>query len=325
MNRKEGKNEKASRRPELRPQPVLIGAAGVLLLLLLVVILQTAGRHKGTDAPADGSRAAVREAEADGASALREAQAAGAAPVQEAQADGAAPAAQEAAGGEIPLLAADQPGGGAAAGAQAAAEAAPAPTQAPKWASPMERYYKDDTFWNGCPPRDVQLLTPNEYSRPETGLDEVNDIVIHYVDEPGSTAQQNRDYFESLKDGSGRSVSSHFIISLDGTIVQCIPLGEVAYASNHRNSDTISIECCHPDSSGEFTDETYASCVDLTAWLCYVFELSPDHVIRHYDVSGKDCPIFYVRNPEAWEQLKRDVADRYEAYVADYGPRSKDA
>lgn len=186
-------------------------------------------------------------------------------------------------------------------------------TAAKVYSSPMERYFYDDDFWKGCPPRDVQLLTPNPYSRPGDPLEEVRDIVIHYVDEPGSTAQQNRDYFESLQDGS-RSASSHFIISLDGTIVQCIPLGEVAYASNHRNNDSISIENCHPDESGKFTDETYESCVSLAAWLLYAFDLTPDHVIRHYDVTGKDCPLYYVEHPDAWEQMKADIAEKYAAY-----------
>ncbi len=187
--------------------------------------------------------------------------------------------------------------------------------------TPLERYFKDDHFWDGCPERNVQLLTPNEYSRPGISIDEVNDIVVHYVDEPGSTAMQNRDYFESLKDGSGRSVSSHFIISLDGEIVQCVPLGEVAYASNHRNHDTISIECCHPDETGEFTPETYQACVDLAAWLCYAFEISPDHVIRHYDVTEKLCPIYYVEHPDAWEAMKARIRERYEAYETELGKR----
>ena len=191
-----------------------------------------------------------------------------------------------------------------------------------EWASPLDRYFRDEHFWDGCPERNVQLLTPNPYSRPEKPVDEINDIVIHYVDQPGSTAMDNRDYFESLKDGSGRSVSSHFIISTDGEIVQCAPLGEVAYASNDRNHDTISIECCHPDDTGEFTDATYESCIDLTAWLCYAFEIGPEHVIRHYDVTGKDCPIFYVRNPDKWEELKADVARRYEEYEQSLGKRA---
>lgn len=209
--------------------------------------------------------------------------------------------------------------------ADSASGAAGAPPPGPEsaaehpWHTPLERYFMDKNFWRGCPERNVQLLTPNEYSRPEIGIDAVNDIVVHYVDEPGSTAMQNRDYFESLKDGSGRSVSSHFVISLDGEIVQCVPLGEVAYASNHRNHDTISIECCHPDDTGKFTDETYISCVNLCAWLCWAFEISPDHVIRHYDVTEKECPIYYVHHPEAWDALKHDIAERYEKYEQELG------
>ena len=219
-------------------------------------------------------------------------------------------------------VSAEAPGVPGSSGAVNPAETASVPEPpVKKWDSPMERYYMDDSFWDGSPPRDVQLLTPNEYSRPQTPISQVNDIVVHYVDEPGSTAQQNRDYFESMKDGSDRSVSSHFVISLDGSIIQCVPLGEVAYASNNRNNDTISIECCHPDESGLFTDETYESCTDLCAWLCYAFEITPDHVIRHYDVNEKYCPIYYVEHPDAWEQMKKDIADKYGKLEKKFGIR----
>ena len=176
---------------------------------------------------------------------------------------------------------------------------------------PTKRCLVDSSFWDGCPERDVQLLTPNIYSRPQYALEEVSDIVIHYVANPGTTAQQNRDYFEDLKDGKGRSVSSHFVIGLEGEIIQCISCSEWSYASNHRNFDTISIECCHPDLSGRFTDATYESVVKLTAWLCGAFEIGPEHVIRHYDVTGKNCPKYFVENTDAWEQLLADVKDEY--------------
>lgn len=91
---------------------------------------------------------------------------------------------------------------------------------------------------------DQQLLTVNPYSRPGKRLLEVNDIVVHYMGNPGTTAQQNRNYFENLSQQTGDntvSVSSNFIVGLDGEILQCVPVDEVAYASNHRNSDTISI------------------------------------------------------------------------------------
>ena len=44
----------------------------------------------------------------------------------------------------------------------------------------------------------VELLDYNEYSRPGTALEKVNGIVVHYTANPGTTAQQNRDYFEGL-------------------------------------------------------------------------------------------------------------------------------
>lgn len=157
---------------------------------------------------------------------------------------------------------------------------------------------------------DKQLLTVNKYSRPGKSISIVNGIVIHYVANPGTTAQQNRDYFEGLKNQSGSKnvfASSNFVIGLDGEIIECVPVGEVAYASNDRNNDTISIECCHPESDGKFTDETYDSLVILTAWLCKELDLSPKEVIRHYDVTGKICPKYFVDHEDAWKQFHKDV------------------
>lgn len=158
------------------------------------------------------------------------------------------------------------------------------------------------------PEIDVQLLDINEYSRPGVEVEKINGIVIHYTANPGSTAKDNRDYFNSLKDGHGDYISSHFVVGLDGEIVQCVPTWELAYASNERNDDTISIECCHKDETGKFTDETYRSVIQLTAYLCDKYGLTEDDVIRHYDVTGKICPKYYVENEDEWGQFKIDVA-----------------
>lgn len=157
------------------------------------------------------------------------------------------------------------------------------------------------------PKLDIQLLTVNPYSRPGTRLDKIKGIVIHYTANPGTTASRNRNYFEGLKDSKITKASSHFIIGIDGEIIQCIPTNEVAYASNKRNGDTISIECCHPDASGKFTDATYQELVKLTAWLCCEFQISVDDVIRHYDVTGKNCPKYFVENENKWKQFQEDV------------------
>ena len=155
------------------------------------------------------------------------------------------------------------------------------------------------------------FLTANPYSRPGTKREHVRDIVIHYVANPGTSAIQNRNYFEGLKDQSGSktvSASSHYIIGSDGTILQCIPLDEVAYGNYPRNDDTVSIECCHPDSDGRFTDATIKSLIRLTGWLCRELSLNEKHIIRHYDVSGKNCPKYYVEHQDAWRTLKKKLA-----------------
>ena len=155
------------------------------------------------------------------------------------------------------------------------------------------------------------FLTVNPYSRPGTKREHVRDIVIHYVANPGTSAKQNRNYFEGLKDQSGSktvSASSHYIIGSDGTILQCIPLDEVAYGNYPRNDDTVSIECCHPDSDGRFTDATIKSLIRLTGWLCRELALNEKHIIRHYDVSGKNCPKYYVEHQDAWRTLKKKLA-----------------
>lgn len=156
------------------------------------------------------------------------------------------------------------------------------------------------------------FLTPNEYSRPGTALEKINGIVVHYTANPGTDAEANRNYFEGLKDSHLTKVSSHFIIGLDGTILQCIPTDEIAYASNERNADTISIECCHKEESGKFTKKTYRSLVRLLAWLCGEYNLKEDDIIRHYDVTGKDCPRYYVKHEDKWMDLKKDVFDYIE-------------
>lgn len=165
----------------------------------------------------------------------------------------------------------------------------------------------------------VDLLTPNQYSRPQMALKEVKGIVVHYTANPGTTAEQNRSYFESLKETQKTKASSHFVVGIDGKIIQCIPSSEICYASNERNEDTLAIECCHQDETGKFTQETYDSLVELTAWLCGKFNLPVESVIRHYDVTGKDCPIYYVEHEDAWVKFKEDV----QKYLDEHGTEPK--
>ena len=152
-----------------------------------------------------------------------------------------------------------------------------------------------------------QFLPVNDYSRPAIELKAIKGVVVHYVANPGTSASNNRSYFEGLANSGATHASSHFIIGLEGEVIQCIPLNEVAFASNERNRDTISIELCHPDESGRPADETYASLVRLVKWLCETYKLDSGKVIRHYDVTGKMCPKYYVDHPDDWESFLEQI------------------
>lgn len=162
--------------------------------------------------------------------------------------------------------------------------------------------------FNRHPDWTEDFLTISEYSRPGDPLGEVKNIFVHYTANPKTSAAQNRSYFENLKDNHDvRGASAHFIIGIEGEILQIVPLDEMAYAVQTRNGDSISIECCYKYDDGQFTQETYDSLVGLLAWLVDTYELEADDILRHYDCGGKKCPLYYVEHEDAWRILKQDV------------------
>jgi N-acetylmuramoyl-L-alanine amidase len=170
-----------------------------------------------------------------------------------------------------------------------------------------------------------RLLTKNKYSRPCTLLKAVKGIVIHWVANPGSTAQGNRNYFEGLKNqvppDDKRFASAHYIIGLEGEIIRCVPDKEVCYhvgadkytnealrrLSSYPNNCTIGIELCHPAADGKFTDKTLASCREIAASLLAAYSLSGNDIWRHYDVTGKLCPKYFVEHTDEWDAFKASL------------------
>lgn len=169
------------------------------------------------------------------------------------------------------------------------------------------------------------LLTPNPYSRPQYKLEEVRGIVIHYVANPMSRDIDNRNFFNNRKYGNDGYGSAHEIIDLDGSIVICIPDNEIAYHvgansymdgifkklnTTYPNSALYGIEFTHPDWTGKPNDITYQALVIRTANLCNKYNLNPlEDLYRHYDITGKNCPKYYVNNPDEWNKFKQEVSD----------------
>lgn len=157
------------------------------------------------------------------------------------------------------------------------------------------------------PEMQEDFLTVSEYNRPGTKLARVNNIFVHYTANPGTSAAQNRSYFENLGVTHERAASAHFIIGYEGEIIQCIPLEEEAYAVVDRNKDSVSIECCFIAEDGSFTQETYDSLIKMLVWLTDKYDLEAKDILRHYDCGGKRCPLYYVDHEDAWEKLLYDV------------------
>ena len=158
------------------------------------------------------------------------------------------------------------------------------------------------------------LITPNPYSRPQKKIGQIKNIVIHWIGNASTTAENNAKYFDGLKVGKKNSAgsyiyaSSHYIIGNDGVVVRCVPESEVAYHASDANGYSIGVEVCHPDWNGKPTQRAYESLVNLLVELCRKYKLEPTQaIIRHYDVTGKMCPKYYVEDREAFEKLKEDV------------------
>lgn len=157
-----------------------------------------------------------------------------------------------------------------------------------------------------------KLLTINPYSRSGEKQKSIQYIVIHWVGNANTSATANRNYFNNLAKTHSTSASSHYIIGLNGEIIRCIPDDEVAFHSGSysMNRKSIGIEDCHPDWNGKFTDDTYNALVELCADLCKKYGISINNVIRHFDVTGKSCPKYYVEHQDEWNKLKQDIYNK---------------
>lgn len=170
--------------------------------------------------------------------------------------------------------------------------------------------------------RTTHFLTVNEYSRPGKPLLQVNGVVWHWVANPGTSPEENRNFFENRKEGKTGYGSAHYIIGIDGEILQCIPEAEMAYHVGadkylkaaidmfgpYPNGTTIGIELCHPEWNGKFTEETKDSCAVLTTEICKRYHLRPcTNIVRHFDVTGKICPKWFVEKEDEFIALKGKV------------------
>lgn len=164
-----------------------------------------------------------------------------------------------------------------------------------------------------------KLLTP--YNHNSGTADRIEYIVIHYVGATGG-AKANCQYYA----GGSRGASAHYFVDFDGSIWQSVEDRDIAWhcgAKTYRhpkcrNANSIGIELCVRNSGSMadtsrdwyFEDATVAAAIRLTRELMAKYGVPADHVIRHYDVTGKICPNPYVYNHtvHTWDEFKSAIA-----------------
>lgn len=143
-------------------------------------------------------------------------------------------------------------------------------------------------------------------------------IVMHYTANNGDTAKNNCDYYHRV---GGLQASAHYFVDEHGTM-QSVREGDTAWHCGveagrrywHpecRNANSIGIEMCsrkRADGSYYIKPETVANAAALAKDIMQRYGIDTDHVLRHYDVTGKHCPMPWVDDPVQWDAFKASLA-----------------
>ena len=154
------------------------------------------------------------------------------------------------------------------------------------------------------------LIPKNKYNRPGTKSTPKR-ICVHYTGDCGATAAQLAKYWQNVaagvfKDKPWSWTSAQYIVGLNGEVVRCIPDNEIAYAAANQNADTIHIEVCYKRQSGEFEESSIVALGELVRSLMKKHAIPAGKVVRHYDLTGKLCPAYYV-DENRWAALHERI------------------
>ena len=155
-----------------------------------------------------------------------------------------------------------------------------------------------------------KTIPVNNYNRP--GVKQVpKRICVHYTGCAGSGAAALAKYFENVakgvfKDNSSAWTSSQYVVGMLGEVVRIIPDKEIAYGASGKNQDVIHIEVCHADAGGEFSEAAVKALGELVRSLMSKYSIPAERVVRHYDLTGKHCPLYYV-DSKRWAALHKQI------------------
>lgn len=162
---------------------------------------------------------------------------------------------------------------------------------------------------------------PSNY-RSGRGGNGIRYIVMHYTANNGDTAANNGRYFQN----GNLSASAHYFVD-EKSIVQSVRDDDTAWhcggaleSSHHplhgicMNRNSIGVEMCSDIVGGRYTitAATVDRAVELVKYLMGRYNVPADRVVRHYDVTGKDCPEPWVRDESKFTTFKKRLTERVE-------------
>lgn len=117
--------------------------------------------------------------------------------------------------------------------------------------------------------------------------------------------------------------SAHFVVGQDGTVIQSVAIGDVAWHAHAANADSIGIEHCartprewgRGDLGLPPSVELYRASAKLVAWLCHQYGIMPSrvailgHAEADHTTTHTLCP---VGNWD-WAKYMGMVAEEYGA------------
>ncbi len=167
-------------------------------------------------------------------------------------------------------------------------------------------------------PINTILANRNNYGGPRP-VSSIQYIVLHYTANDGDNALSNARYFQTAHKPAA---SAHYFAD-DDRIVQSVPDNYTAWAVGGKkytdtaatgggslygivtNANSISIEMCDTkkDGSSNATEATLANAAALCRRLMSRYGIDIGHVVRHFDVTGKHCPVFLMNDAD-WNRFK---------------------
>lgn len=166
------------------------------------------------------------------------------------------------------------------------------------------------------------FIDVNKFSRPGVLRESTTHIVMHYTANPGASDEGHQLYFDGLKKQSALDkapdvyASAHIFVDKDSA-TEIVPLNEKAYHASAANAYSIGIEMCI-EKDGSFHPDMLKRTVKIVAELCKMYTLDPEKaIIRHYDVTGKACPLLWVQKPELYKQFIFDVKEELNKVLLD--------